>query len=311
MSAPVTPEEAEAIREAVRPAEKAGTEIAVRDFRRPRRMSPAQIAKLVLSAEKALPELEALFQSWLREPHEARIVSVTEIDVRELLAGLAEPLAVVAFECGGAPAWATWDAANAVATAELALGTVQVAEPKARTLSGVELTILTSIASRAIGGIAKALGVETKSFTWIQDLEGLKPSKEALGDGDPQRLAIDVALESAGRSSNLRVYVAGVKAPNASAPLAPGAAKSKSKAPLPAHLEEVGVEIGAELGTAEIPLADLLGLEVGDVILLDAPVGSALQVYVEGEACATARFGTHRGVLAIQIQSLDATPQGA
>ncbi|MFN0244951.1 MAG: FliM/FliN family flagellar motor switch protein [Planctomycetota bacterium] len=308
MSASVTHEEAEAIRAALRPAEKAPAEIAVRDFRRPRRVSPAQIEKLVLASEKALPDLEKLFEGWLREPHEARVVSITEIDARELLAGLVAPIAVVAFECGGSPAWATWDAASAVATAELALGTVQVAEPKVRTLSSVELTILTSIASRAITGIAKALGVEAKGFAWIQDVEGLKSSREALGDGDPQRLAIDIALESAGRSSNLRVYVAGVKAPNASTP---GATKTKNKAPLPAHLEEVGVEIGAELGTAEIPLADLLGLEIGDVILLDAPVGSALQVYVEGQACATARFGTHRGVLAIQIQSLDSAPRGA
>lgn len=311
MSAPVTHEEAEAIRAALRPAEKAAAEIAVRDFRRPRRVSPAQIEKLVLATEKALPELETLFEGWLREPHEARVVSITEIDARELLAGLVAPIAVVAFECGGSPAWATWDAASAVATAELALGTVQVTEPKVRTLSSVELTILTSIASRAITGIVKALGVEAKGFAWIQDVEGLKPSREALGDNDPQRLAIDIALESAGRSSNLRVYVAGVKAPNAST-LAPSAAtKTKNKAPLPAHLEAVGVEIGAELGTAEIPLADLLGLEIGDVILLDAPVGSALQVYVEGQACATARFGTHRGELAIQIQALDSAPRGA
>lgn len=309
MSAPVTPEEADAIRDAVRPTEKARTEIAVRDFRRPRRLSAPQLAKLVQAAEKSLPEIEALFRSWLRESHDASIVSITEIDARELLAGLAEPFSVVAFECGGAPAWATWDTASAVAAAELALGTARIDEPRARALSSIEATILTTIASRAAMLITKSLGVEAKGFAWIQDLEALKPSKEALQEGDPQRLAIDVALEAAGRSSNVRFYVSGVRAPSTSSAHNPPA-KSKGKAPLPAHLEEVSVEVGAQLGTAEIPLADLLGLEVGDVILLDAAVGSSLEVYVEGHACATARFGTHRGELAIQIQSLESPHAG-
>jgi flagellar motor switch protein FliM len=73
---------------------------------------------------------------------------------------------------------------------------------------------------------------------------------------------------------------------------------------MPAHLGAIPVEIGVQLGSTDLPLSELLGLEVGDVILLGVEVGSTLDVYVEGEACASARWGQHQGQLAIKIDAL-------
>lgn len=49
------------------------------------------------------------------------------------------------------------------------------------------------------------------------------------------------------------------------------------------HLEDVQVEISAELGQAEQKVREVLGLDVGSVIKLDNAVGDAVTVFMNQE----------------------------
>lgn len=306
MSQNLSTEEVETILDLTQPKGEASSEIATRDFRRPMRLSLGQLDRQRLKLEKCLPEIDAAFTAWLRRPHKASLAALTEIDAYELLASLAEPMCVVCFESAGQPAWMVWESSAAVAGAELALGTSEVKAPDARKLSSIERKLLTNLLTRVTGAVATSLGVESKGFQFAQDVEALKPSREAIGAGDPQRLCAQISIESGDESSVLRIYLPGVCSPDATSRSVTAAAGAKpaARAPLPRHLADVSVDLHAELGSTELPLSELLGLEVGDVILLDVQVGSALDVYIEGEACATARFGDHDGRLAIQIDAL-------
>ncbi|MEM7516504.1 MAG: FliM/FliN family flagellar motor switch protein, partial [Planctomycetota bacterium] len=71
------------------------------------------------------------------------------------------------------------------------------------------------------------------------------------------------------------------------------------------HLDEVPLQVSAVLGTIEIPLQSLLGLEVGDVIPLDTRAGASLELLLgeeDPQLLAKARLGKSEGRVAVQIE---------
>jgi flagellar motor switch protein FliM len=113
---------------------------------------------------------------------------------------------------------------------------------------------------------------------------------------------VQLAVRGPSVSSTLRVYVPGVKPPVTTKP---NASSKDAKKLAPPHLADIDLELRAELGTAEIPLQDLLGLEVGDVIVLDTKVGDLVAVTAEGQRCARAQLGRVDGRFAVQIRTVD------
>ncbi|MFO1011698.1 MAG: FliM/FliN family flagellar motor switch protein [Planctomycetota bacterium] len=298
----VTAEEAAALAEPASAPSHPG-EITPRDFREPRRRPQIELDRLARAAARAIPEIESSLRVWLRGAWHVEIDSVTEINARNLLEQVREPYCLLAFECGGRPCWAMWDAAMASAATEIALGTVSVAEPKARELTSVERGVLRNMLGRAITLVAQTLDVQVQGLRSVAGDVQLELERADSREGDPTRVAVHVALSGALGDSTLSLYLAGVATPNASkdAPPAKDAKDAKKKPTAPEHLVEVPFVLGAQLGSAEIPLEDLLGIEPGDVIPLSASVGSPLAVYVDGVPCASARFGEHKGKLAIQL----------
>ena len=72
---------------------------------------------------------------------------------------------------------------------------------------------------------------------------------------------------------------------------------------LPEHLDLVPVAISARLGAADLPLAELLALEVGDVIPLGVDAGAPLEVWAEDRPWAQAMLGASAGRLALRLHS--------
>jgi len=68
-----------------------------------------------------------------------------------------------------------------------------------------------------------------------------------------------------------------------------------------ANLEQVSVELTAELGTSTLTIRELLRLVPGDIVQLDRRVSEQLPVHVGDQHAMWARPGTHRGRIALQI----------
>ncbi|HKX46678.1 MAG TPA: FliM/FliN family flagellar motor C-terminal domain-containing protein, partial [Planctomycetota bacterium] len=85
----------------------------------------------------------------------------------------------------------------------------------------------------------------------------------------------------------------------------PHLAAEKDGAPavaaLPSHLGGVACGLTVQLGGADISLADLLALEVGDVVELDARADRPVRVTVEGRGVATAVLGLSGARLAVRL----------
>lgn len=70
------------------------------------------------------------------------------------------------------------------------------------------------------------------------------------------------------------------------------------------QLQEVQVDLTAELGTTEITGRDLLNMKVGDVLMLEQYSTVPVRIYVEDILKIRGRIGVHRGNRAIQVESL-------
>jgi flagellar motor switch protein FliM len=297
VSQTITADEMQALLE--RGGEPGRDAVAPRDFRRPCRLSPSALARLRRAAEKALPEVSAALAVALRRDVEAEVASVDEIDGHALVAGWTDPVCVLAFECARLPGWLVWEPAAGVIAAETALGSSEPASGASRALSAIERMIVTQLLARVATALGGALGVAIEKPVFC----GARGEVGALDDlprnADRRRVGLEIALSGPGEGSRMSIYLSGVAAGGDDAP----PVKEKTPAALPAYASDIEVEVGARLGTIEAPLADLLALEPGDVLLLGVGRGGVLDLVVEGEPCARARFGEHDGRLAVRVES--------
>jgi flagellar motor switch protein FliN len=74
------------------------------------------------------------------------------------------------------------------------------------------------------------------------------------------------------------------------------------------HLLGVGVRFWAELGRAELPLAEAVALGTGAIVDLDREPSEPVDVYVNGTRFATARLLVVDGEWAIRLEDIIATP---
>ncbi len=68
------------------------------------------------------------------------------------------------------------------------------------------------------------------------------------------------------------------------------------------NIKDVGVDFRVRLGTVSLNVADIMALEVGDVVQLDQRRDSMLPAFIEGERKFMGSPGLHRGNLAYLIK---------
>jgi len=297
MASNVSPEEVHAL--VGEPALEQAAGVELRDFRQPRRLSPEQLVRHKRTAQRAQQELGRLVTATFRAPTTAVIVGVTEASMPEIVRSFSEPFAALLFECGGQPCWALWDISVALSAVERMLGSTEIKEQKPRPLSAVERSLVQTLLVKVTTLVAGTYGLELKNPRYLQDFVSLYTTQDGQDQGDPQRLCVQVGLQGEFGSGTIRVYLGGARLLESSGGAA--AAKDKFRATLPAHISDLEVQLTAELASVELPLKDVLAIEPGDVIPLDVGVDSPLALYVEDEACGSARWGERSGRIALRI----------
>jgi flagellar motor switch protein FliM len=301
VSSIVSAEEVQAILDLARPAALLAAEVASRDFQEPHRLSLAQVDALTRRVENGRAEIATHLSTWLRKPHTVEIAAITEANAAMLVASVVAPFCVIAFDADAQMGFVLLDMTSLVGAVETAVGVEDVSQVAARPLTTVEERVALDILRRVAVLTAGLLGVEAKNFRVLREIKELERWDEAANP-DPQRIGVQLAISGPAVTSTVRVYIPGVKPPQIGKPSAP--AKDAKKL-APPHLADIDVELRAELGTAEIPLQDLLGLDVGDVIVLGTKVGDFVAVTAEGQRCALAQLGRIDGRFAVQIRTVE------
>lgn len=305
MSANIEPEEAHAISELFdgRDASRRASEVSQRDFRLPHRFAPERREALLHRLEASLPQIRRAMRDVFGRGCRVDVADLHETAAQGLFADLDPPFALGRFTVGGQPGWIVWQIEAAVASVEHILGSGELTEGP-RELTVLERDLVRRIFTGAVNGAAKALELDVKELRVIVDPVQIGTWRDGGPDADQHRLVAGFAIDSPGGPSTLHLYLPtnGLRAGEEVEDHAP------IPADLPDHLRPVEVELGAWLGASDVPLAQLLELEVGDVIPLETPVGSPVQLEVEGEICARATVGVAGGRLAVRVLPPEQSP---
>jgi flagellar motor switch protein FliM len=281
--------------------------VSPRDFRQPRRMGQARLRALRVALENLLPLLEKkLAETSGLAPglgFEHALARLGEAEAETIVASAGETPCVLRFRSQKAPGWLVWDPAAAAGVLEALFG-ARGGIPAARRLSPSETRVASQILTEIVRALGAAAGIATSDFALVQVAAELGTWREAGPEAESYRFEVELELRLGEQTSPLRIYLPGVDCG------APEAAPALPEA-LPGHLEGVEVELSAQLRGCELTLDQLLALEAGDVIPLEARLGDSTELCVEGLSLARARLGSHRGRLAVRIERLSVEPEAA
>ncbi len=298
---------------ASRPARS--VDVALRDFAHPRTLSKERLRHLSKSLSARLGTIANNLAGPLRNYHKLQLGEVAEVTAYGLFDGFVKPFIVLGFPCEGRLGWLVWDSTSAAAACDIVLSgpapaAVEGEAPVARNnaaleacgkgLSRTESCVVSSLLDAIVAQLAEALHLEVQRGEIWQEPEELTTLEDLGPDADSRRLLVHLVFEGPGGPSEMRIYLPGVVAEDAEE----GAAVT---AAAPPHLARVNVKLSVELGATMVPLRELLQLEVGDVIPLQVQVGHTVDVRVEEHVHARARFGAHRGRMAVVLEQLTST----
>lgn len=312
MAANVEQEEIQALRgSAGQESPSLPLDVTPRDFAHPRTLSKERLRHVSKSLASRLGALANALAGPLRNHHKLQLGEVSEVTAHGLFDGFVKPFAVLGFPCAGRQGWLVWDSAAAAAACDIVLsgpiagqgdadGAAAPAsssgDPSLRQLSRTEGRVVASLLDHVVTHMAEPLHLEVSRGELWQEPEELTTLEDLGPDADSRRLLVHLYFEGPGSSSEMRLYLPGVIAEDEELERAAGEA--------PPHLAGVGVRLGVELGSVMVPLSELLGLEVGDVVPLDAHVGDPVAVRIEDRVRARGRWGAHSGWMAVSIDSL-------
>jgi flagellar motor switch protein FliM len=298
VAANIEPEEAEAIQAlARREGDGPGTsgpsaaEVVERDFREPRRLSRAGLERFRKRLQVAVPSLERALLAKFGEQVRLRIEEVREVNADGLFSTLEAPFAMGGFTVGEQSGWVRWGIHGAVHAVEHLLGSPASDEP--RKLTGIENALLHDLLAVFVDASASALELDAADLRIVEGLEEVE-GPDGIGS-EPHRLAVSLSVDGLREKSLVHLWLPGVRDAGE-----PGKGETSALS-LPPHLERVRVAFSAHLGASDVPLDDLLSLEIGDVVPLATGLSEPLVLRVEGQPCGTAEMGSVRGNRAVRI----------
>ncbi|MEO0661978.1 MAG: FliM/FliN family flagellar motor switch protein [Planctomycetota bacterium] len=304
------PEETAALQDAAR--EETQRRVAVvspRDFTEPRTLSADRIDHIKKLLSSRLTSIANGLAGPLRGHPTLGLGEVSETNAHGLFDGYVRPFLVYGFQCGGGLGWLLWDVEPARAAVDRVLSGPPEGEETPEgdpMLTRTERRVLASMLDGLLDRVAGEFGVEVTGGEVWQEPEELTTLEDLGPDADSRRLLVHLTLLFEGEDqdeeavpSDLRIYLPGIVDVDEPPP-------GDYSAGAPAHLEGVELEVAAHLGSTFVPLEELLAIEVGDVVPLNARVGDAVEIEVEETVIARGGFGARNGLLTVRVdEALD------
>ena len=296
----ISEDEAQALRNvAGAPEDQVKSLVLERNFSQPRRLSADRLQRISQTVGASLQDISNTLAAPLRSFFKLQVGSVSEVSAKGLFDVFEAPFIVLCLNIDGALGWLVWDETAATATLEQILaGELDPEEEvKPRVLSPAETCVLEQLLNDLVTPVGRSLGLNVKIDSIAQDEEELKTLRDSGPDADARRLMLHLVFEGPGGNSDLRLYLPNINEDGDNAP----EALTRN---VPEHLDTVKMEMRALLGKVEIPLRDLLSMEVGDVIPLGTEVGGKVNFLVEDRLVALCDWGQVGGSLALKITEL-------
>jgi flagellar motor switch protein FliM len=308
MTSQLDPEEVQAIADAMDTGDKAsGTSLDVteRDFGIPKRLSGEVIKKLESTLRNSIPSLKRSLQSVLPAEFLLEPTSVREMTALGLFDKIQLPFVVARFTSQGAPGWVSWSQEPALACVQAALG-MSVVAPEAddeedqdmeesREFSFIERRVLGRLIEAILTPLSRIFKFDIDDILVAEKEDDIGSWEDAGSDADAHRLCIDLDLQALGTKSTLTLYLPGFHSKDVEEEEEANATEA------PQHLESIPVELRAVFDTVEVPLSQLLDLEVGDILPLSPTRSTSITIKVGEEAVARGELGRNFERLAVSV----------
>ncbi len=301
MTSQLDPEEVQAIADAMSEPSEAAPQVAERDFRIPRRLSLEVVKKLEEALRNSIPTLQRSLQAVVPTEIVLEPTSVREITARGLFDKVDEPFVIARYVTGRAPGWAVWEPEAAIASVQAALGMPLHDDEEidtGRELSFIERRMMARILKALLEPIAERFQLDVKGLAIAEKSDEIGSWEDEGADADAHRLCVDLHLTAAGRESNLTLYMPGFL------PAEVELEEEEEESSAPAHMTEVAVDVRALFESVEVPLSDLLDIEVGDIVPLGPVRSSKVTLMVDKTEIAHAKLGRNYERLAVRLTDM-------
>jgi flagellar motor switch protein FliM len=258
------------------------------DFARPRAFSDRQLRAAADVHAGLADGLAAALGDALGASVTARCTSVDEVLAVDVDRSLGDPS--VRFGLGDPPFALGFGTPLALFLVERQFGGTDPIPDEGRPLSGLERSVL---AHDWLPLVAVA---------FAESWGGLPPRASAatpLGPPEAATVAVEIEVETGGRTARLAFAY---PAPTLRALLETAERPAAtSDAVSPGRVDDLHLDVRAEIGRVRLPAGDLLRLAVGDVIPLGRPPDAPLPVWIGDRLRFDARAGTRGSRLALQV----------
>ena len=228
-----------------------------------------------------------------------------------LFDGFVRPFLVHGFICNDQQGWLIWDAAAARIVSDRILSGPEdelesgeedagesIKEAGDPMLSRTERRVVASLLDSIVSTVADEFSLSIVPGEIWQEPEEMTTLEDLGPDADSRRILIHLEMEIESEdSSDLRIYLPGIVDPDEED-------DDEDQEDAPSHLANVDLELSVHLGGTDVPLSELLAIEIGDVIPLDSRVGDLVDIEVEERTFARARFGAQEGRLAAIVEEV-------
>ncbi|MFT5079443.1 MAG: flagellar motor switch protein FliM [Planctomycetota bacterium] len=308
MSNQLDPEEVQAIADAMTDdtgATNTPLDVTERDFAVPKRLSLEVIKKLDATLRISIPRLKRSLQAVLPAEFQLEPTSVREMTALGLFEGIRQPFVIARFESQGAPGWVSWTQEPALDCVQAALGMAHIdadgddeddnAPESDREFSYIERKVLGRLIEAIISPLAQVFKFEVDDMMVAEKQDDIGSWEDAGADADDHRLCVDLELIAFGRTSTLTLYLPGFHSKDVEEE------EEQLASTPPHHLENIPVEMRALFDSVEVPLRQLLDLEVGDILPLSPIRSTHLTVNVGHEPVARGQLGRNFERLAVRV----------
>lgn len=312
----LTQAELDALLKSLAPAERAEelqAEPAVRkyDFRRPGKFGKDQLRTLVMMHENLARWLASFFVTNLRSRVQVAVRGVSQYAYSELVQSMSNPTVLGTITMEPLPGTCLVELSSNVAFAllERVFGGAGGDEQPRRPLSDVEHGVMHRLLQELLPGVAQSW----RNVAEVQPrLTGLESNPLFVQAAPPAEAVATVNL-----SLRLEDHVGHLLlaypfttvepvAPRLS-PYAwftrPGQGQETESEPMRAQVLETEVELSARLGQVRLSVGQFLGVQPGDVLVLNRRTGADVELYVAGQPAFVGQPGqTGGGRLAVKIE---------
>jgi flagellar motor switch protein FliM len=277
------------------------------EFRKPSRLSPDQLRMLEMVHAGFARSLGADLTARLRGAASVSLLSVAQQTYDDFAQSAPIPAALYVLGMEPLPGLAVLELHPNVAfvIVDRLLGGVGRGLARMRELSEVELALMQPIVAQATALLGTAWSQAAEVHPAAQHAVSTTQFLHVAAGSDPVIVATFEArlIET---TSRIRIcmpcsMLEPLLRPRPLAPTPSDVPATDDALSLRRNLDEVDVPVVALLGSADVTLGDLLGLQEGDFIRLDAPVNRDLDVKVAGKLRFRGRPGLSGRRLAVMV----------